>query len=105
MTILSRIARFLIWLLVFSWSVLLLRRVFGRLLQEAQIRPQQNAQDAPAVQNPAAARKLVRDPICGLHVDETLSVPFRDQGELVDFCSTACRDAYVKSTKKLAANA
>jgi YHS domain-containing protein len=49
-------------------------------------------------------RRLVRDPICGMHVDETLSIPFRDEGELLYFCSLACRDAYTESTKKFAAN-
>src|SRR6267142_814784 len=48
--------------------------------------------------------RLVRDPICGMHVDETLSIPFRDEGELLHFCSLACRDAYAESTKKFAAN-
>jgi len=41
---------------------------------------------------------------CGMHVDETLSIPFRDEGELLYFCSLACRDAYTESTKKFAAN-
>jgi hypothetical protein len=39
-----------------------------------------------------------------MHVDETLSIPLREGGELVHFCSIACRDAYVNSTRKLAAN-
>jgi hypothetical protein len=39
-----------------------------------------------------------------MHVDETLSIPFRDEGELLHFCSLACRNAYTESTKKFAAN-
>jgi hypothetical protein len=39
-----------------------------------------------------------------MHVDETLAIPLREGGELVHFCSLACRDAYLGSTKKLAAN-
>jgi YHS domain-containing protein len=46
----------------------------------------------------------VRDPVCGVHVDETLSVPLRDDGEFVHFCSIACRDAYAHTTRKYAAN-
>ena len=53
---------------------------------------------------PIAARRLVRDPVCGMHVDETLSIPLREAGELVHFCSVACRDAYAGETKKYAAN-
>jgi hypothetical protein len=39
-----------------------------------------------------------------MHVDETLSIPLRNGGELLHFCSMACRDAYAAETKKLAAN-
>ena len=53
---------------------------------------------------PATARRLVRDPVCGMHVDETLSIPVRDGGELLHFCSPACRDAYAMNVKKMAAN-
>jgi YHS domain-containing protein len=55
-------------------------------------------------QNGVAARRLVRDPVCGMHVAEVLAVPLRESGELVHFCSTACRDKYVNSTQRMAAN-
>jgi hypothetical protein len=42
--------------------------------------------------------------VCGLHVDETRSIPLPEGGELLHFCSPACRDAYAGSTKKFAAN-
>jgi|SRR6267143_553281 len=102
MTILARVARFLFWLLVLSWSMWLLRHIVSWLFRKAELPPQQDMDVAgsPAV----AARRLVRDPVCGMHVDETLSVPLRDGGELVHFCSTACRDVYVSSTRKYAAN-
>jgi len=51
------------------------------------------------------ARRLVRDPVCGVHVAEVLSIPLRDGDELVHFCSVACRDRYMASTKKFVANA
>jgi len=50
------------------------------------------------------ARRLVRDPVCEMHVAEVLAVPLRESGELVHFCSTGCRDKYVSGTQKLAAN-
>jgi hypothetical protein len=39
-----------------------------------------------------------------MHVAEVLAVPLRESGELVHFCSTACRDKYVSSTERMAAN-
>jgi YHS domain-containing protein len=103
MTFLARIARFLFWFFVVSWSVWLFRRVFGWMLQNAASAPQQNREASAPPETPGASRQLVRDPVCGMHVDETLSIPLRDAGELVHFCSIACRDAYTASTKKLAA--
>jgi YHS domain-containing protein len=51
------------------------------------------------------ARRLIRDPVCGVHVAEVMSIPLREGAKTLHFCSIACRDAYVSSTqKKLAAN-
>ena len=49
-------------------------------------------------------RRLVRDPVCGVHVAEVLAIPLREGDEVMHFCSTACRDAYVGNAKKFAAN-
>ena len=51
------------------------------------------------------ARLLVRDPVCGVHIAEVLAIPLRENGELLHFCSLSCRDAYLNSSRKLAANA
>lgn len=104
MTFLARIVRFLFWLLVLSWGVWLLRRVFGSLLQNAASGPRQPGDSSGSAQAPKTARRLVRDPVCGMHVDETLSIPMREGDELLHFCSIACRDAYVVSSKKFAAS-
>jgi len=113
MNFLARIVRFLFWLLILSWSVALLRRALAWMLCGAM--PAQAEQGSSAAgagvgsesgetQRGVAARRLVRDPICGMHVAEVLAVPLRDSGELVHFCSVACRDKYVNSTQRLAAN-
>jgi hypothetical protein len=34
-----------------------------------------------------------------------LAIPLRTDGELLHFCSVTCRDAYLSSSHKLAANA
>jgi YHS domain-containing protein len=104
MSVLARIARFLFWVLVVSWSVWLIRRAFGWMLRNAASSAQPGSGTTSPQETPVLARRLVRDPVCGMHVDETLAIPLREGGELVHFCSLACRDAYLGSTKKLAAN-
>jgi YHS domain-containing protein len=103
MTFLTRIVRFLFWLLVVSWSVWLVRRLFGLLLQTS-ASPEHAAKVSASSQAAKASRHLVRDPVCGMYVDETLSIPMREGEELLHFCSIACRDAYVVSSKKFVAN-
>jgi YHS domain-containing protein len=104
MTFLSRIFRFLFWLFVVSWSVWLLRRVFGWMLQNAACTTPQHSDATVQAETPGTARRLVRDPVCGMHVDEALAIPLREGGELLHFCSLACRDAYAGTAKKSAAN-
>ena len=103
MTFLARIVRFLFWLLIVSWSAWLLRRLFGSLLQNTAV-PQQRANASGEPQAPNLTRRLVRDPVCGMHVDEALSIPMREGDKLLHFCSIACRDAYVVSSRKFAAS-
>jgi YHS domain-containing protein len=109
MNFIGRIMRFLFWLLIVSWSVALLRRVMAWMLREAT--PAQVEQDAAGglagsrdAQGGSATRRLVRDPVCGTHVAEVLAIPLREGGDLVHFCSAACRDKYVNDTQRLAAN-
>jgi len=104
MNFLARIIRFLFWLLVLSWGLRLLRRILGGILHD-QTAPAPGTPDVSReITDQAAARRLVRDPVCGMHVDETLSIPLRDAGELLHFCSPACRDAYAVNIRKFAAN-
>jgi YHS domain-containing protein len=117
MNFLARVMRFLFWVLIVSWSVALLRRALAWMLRGAM--PVQADQRAAAADSAAdagvgagagntnsgvAARRLVRDPVCGTHVAEVLAVPLRESGELVHFCSMACRDKYVNRTQRMAAN-
>ncbi len=104
MDFIARIIRFLFWLLVISWGVRLLRWIVGRLHQNSASSTEQTAQDSTGLETPGAARRLVRDPVCGMHVDQTLSIPLREDGELLHFCSIACRDAHLGNVKKFAAN-
>ena len=104
MNFLARAIRFLFWLLVLSWGLRLLRRIVGGMLQNQQVSGPRPAESSEGIPAPAAARRLVRDPVCGMHVDEALSIPFREGSELLHFCSPACRDAYGANVRKIAAN-
>jgi YHS domain-containing protein len=99
MGILARIFRFLFWLLLLSWSVWLLKRFLGGLAREANAASQnQPVQDAPV------KKRLVRDPLCGVHVAEELAIPMSIGNEMIHFCSEECRDRYLNETQKFAAN-
>jgi len=112
MNFLARMMKFLFWLLLVSWSVALLRQVLAWMLRGAMPAGQTDQDAAGArvgrasgdTQNGAAPRRLVRDPVCGLHVAEVLAVPLGESGELVHFCSWACRDKYVHGRQRMAAN-
>ena len=95
--------RFLIWLLALCWAVVLLRRAASWMLRgflNSLTRPEA----APAQQPTVGSRRLVRDPVCGVHIAEERAIPLRTGGEVLHFCSAACRDQYAVNEQKLAAN-
>jgi hypothetical protein len=100
MSFIVRILRFVFWIVIVSWSVGLLRRIVGKMAAGG-------PKSQPDVVLPpnSGARKLVRDPICGTHMAETIAIPLRSGAELIHFCSIGCRDKYVSGARKLAANA
>jgi YHS domain-containing protein len=100
MTFLARIVRFLFWLLIISWSMAILRRLLGKM--DSGARPANPTMDVPS---DATNKKLVRDPVCGLHIAEGIALTIRQGNEIVYFCSADCRDQYVGSTRKFASNA
>ena len=91
MTFLARLARFLFWLLVVSWSVALLRRLVASMLRAPQTQTGDGSQEGS---QPESGRRLHRDPVCGVHVAEEISFPLREAGETLYFCSPECRDRY-----------
>jgi YHS domain-containing protein len=100
MTFLARILRFVFWLLIVSWSVAILRRIVNNMGRGAR-NPENRPVDVPT---DAVTRKLVRDPVCGMHMAEVLAIPLRQSGEILHFCSLECRDKYLSKTQKFAAN-
>jgi YHS domain-containing protein len=105
MNFLSRVLQFLFWLLVLSWGVKLLRRAVAWMLRGGTPAPPPEGV-GEAASSPAAgtARRLVRDPVCGVHVAEVRAIPLREGTETLHFCSVKCRDEYERSLKKMAAN-
>jgi YHS domain-containing protein len=90
----------LFWVLIVSWIFRLLSRVVNNMAAKS---PETHPDvDVP---NESLGRKLVRDPVCGMHMAEAIAIPLRNGNELLHFCSMECRDKYVKATPKLAANA
>src|SRR6266404_902347 len=100
----SRFMRFLIWLVVLCWAVAMLRRALAWMLRGFLSSPTRS-QSAPDNQRTVrSSRRLVRDPVCGVHITEDRAIPLRVRGEVVHFCSVACRDQYAGNEQKFAAN-
>jgi YHS domain-containing protein len=101
----SRIMRFLIWLVVLCWTVAMLRRLVVWMLRGF-VKTLTGQPSVPQAPQPSAlsSRRLVRDPVCGVHVTEDRAVPLVIGGEIVHFCSAKCRDEYSSGTQKFAAN-
>ena len=103
MNFLARIIRFLFWLLVLSWGVALLRRFAGWVLRQAVTGIPRPEVSSNTLNVPGDSRRLVHDPVCGMHLAEVLAIPARQNGELVYFCSAECRDKFLRTEKKAAA--
>ena len=108
MNFISRVFRFLFWVLVLSWGVKLLRYIVGRMMQPAASTSGYEGADVSGNSEAVGlSRRLVRDPVCGVHVAEVLAIPLRDGAETLHFCSIACRDQYASAhqlKERVAAN-
>src|SRR5271169_6358115 len=100
MAFIARLFRYLFWVLIVSWTFRLLSRAVSKMATKG-------SEAHPDASGPtdSVGRKLVRDPVCGMHMAETIAIPLRNGNKLLHFCSTECRDKYVKGIQKLAANA
>jgi YHS domain-containing protein len=100
MTLIVRMLRYLFWILLVSWVARLLARLVSQMGNAA-------SEPRPPVREPsdAVSRKLVRDPVCGIHVSEALAVPFERGNETIYFCSLECRGKYLDGEKQFTASA
>jgi YHS domain-containing protein len=104
MGFLGRFIRFVFWVLVVSWIVKLLGRLFSGELTGVRHR----GSETGARTGPDAAlggRRLVRDPVCGMHIAEELALPLSANGETQYFCSQECRAKHESRVLRHAANA
>jgi YHS domain-containing protein len=100
MTFIARILRYLFWIVVVSWSVSILRRIVGEMVSgDAKAKPYTD------VPTDAISQKLVRDPVCGMHVAEGLALPLKQGADVLHFCSAVCRDKYLRELHKISASA
>jgi len=99
MTFLARMIKYLFWVVIVYWGVALLRRLVNSMGAAGNKAPQDMELPRDSI-----ARKLVRDPVCGMHLAEAIAIPLREGNEVLHFCSMECRDKYVEGTHKLAAN-
>jgi YHS domain-containing protein len=100
MGFLAGLIRFIFWVLIVSWVV----RLVGRLLSGS--RPASVGTTGTAATDDSATRgkRLVKDPVCGMHLAEELALPMSANGETQYFCSQECRTKYESSVLRRAAN-
>jgi len=99
MTFIARLLRYLFWVIVVAWCVAILRRIVGKMAGGANEKPYMD------VPTNAVNQKLVRDPVCGLHLAPGLALPLKQGAETLYFCSAECRDKYENARQKLSASA
>jgi len=100
MGLLGRLIRFIFWVLIVSWVI----RLVGRLLGGS--RPASVGATGTAAKDDPATRgkRLVKDPVCGMHLAEELALPMHANGGTQYFCSQECRTKYESSVLRRAAN-
>jgi len=102
MGFLARIFRFLFWVLILSWAMKLLARALGSTANQT---APSDAENASGNEPSVGTKRLVRDPICGMHMAQELALPATANGETQYFCSEECRMKFASSVLQRAASA
>jgi YHS domain-containing protein len=98
MGFLGRLIRFVFLVLIVSWVI----RLVGRLLGGS--KPASFGGTAATNDSAKRGQRLVKDPVCGMHLAEELALPMNANGETQYFCSQECRAKYESSVLRRAAN-
>jgi YHS domain-containing protein len=78
----------LLWrFLLFISAIWFIQRALGVLFGS----PRKEPRKEPKAANGSNAKKMVRDPVCGMYLDPCLAVSFKNKSETVYFCSEECR--------------
>jgi YHS domain-containing protein len=88
--------RTVLYLLISIFLLTFLRYVIGAITRgfSDMVRPKGPGQGAPSARRTETAGELKRDPVCGTYVAAGASVSKIVRGQVIHFCSAACRDKY-----------
>lgn len=92
---LARILYFIFWLLILWWAAWLGRRILLWLAG-------QSAHPRGRATPPVSRQPLHRDPVCGTFVAAEISQTLEQGGKILHFCSTACRERFLRSERRAA---
>lgn len=81
------------YLLIAIVLITVLRSVIG-VISKALGGALDSGSGRPVAKGPSAGGELKRDPVCGTYVSTATSIKTTTGGEVVYFCSTACRDKF-----------
>ena len=91
MQFLGRVIRFLFWFFLVTW---LGRKLLGWIFQ-----PREQPRRQPVSAEPL---RLVRDPICGMHISSRVGFTLQQAGQEIHFCSMECREQFLNSRSQAA---
>jgi YHS domain-containing protein len=91
--------RTVLYLLISIFLLTFLRYVIGAITRgfSDMLQPKAPGQGTTSPGRGETAGELKRDPVCGTYVAAGASVRKTVRGEVIYFCSTACRDKYPDS--------
>jgi len=105
MGFIGRLISFVFWVLIVSWVIRLVGRLFSGGLAGSGHRDAASGARSDVGQDAVlSSKRLVRDPVCGMHMAEELALPLSDNSETHYFCSQECRAKYENGVLRRAAN-
>ena len=105
MGFIGRLISFVFWVLIVSWVIKLVGRLLSHGFAASGHRDAAPQARSDTGQDAAlSSKRLVKDPVCGMHMAEELALPLSANGETQYFCSQECRAKYESSVLRRAAN-
>ncbi len=85
----SRLLYFVLLVFLFRAAY---RYLFGRASQKRKSPP-----NVPPGRSPTISGHMVKDPVCGMYIDEQTALSLERKGQSFYFCSEECRKKYLAS--------